>query len=166
MTPSVTDDQIATALRSFLLVCCPSLEVVQGQDNRVPEPAGPDHIVFTSNGASQLSTTIHIPDPVAAIIQRGRQTSISVQIDVYGPNSQDNAQVITTLFRDSYGCEAMAGTDVQPLYCNDGTQMPLVNGEEQYEFRWMIRAVLQVLPFISTPAEFADNVVVSPVEAD
>ena len=55
---SVTDAQVMTALRSFLLSIIPGIEVVRGQDNRVPEPAGPDFAVITSVSMVRLETDI------------------------------------------------------------------------------------------------------------
>lgn len=162
MTPDITDDAIMTALRSFLLSVVDT-EVILGQSNRVPEPISDDFIVMTARNRKQISTTTHAYDPTTGINRVGRSNTISVQLDIYGPNSNDNAQVIATLFRDEYGCEAL-GPNIQPLYCDDGQQMPLVNGEFQYQDRWMLSVTMQANPEISTPAEFATNVSVTPVE--
>lgn len=165
MTPDVTDDMIMTAVRSFLLgIMADGVEILQAQQNRVPEPASPDFIILTPTRRMQLGTTTHAYNVAAGTDAVGRSNSIDVQADVYGPNSNDNAQVIATLFRDAYGCEAMAGTGVQPLYCEDGQQMPLVNGEYQYQDRWTLRLALQANPAISTPMQFAPNVRLNTVE--
>ena len=95
-----------------------------------------------------------------------RSTAAGIQLDFYGPASSDHAQRFATLFRDDYAYQAMLGTGVTPLYCDDGSQMPLTNGEKQYEARWMIGAVLQVNPAVSTPMQFADRVAATIVEAD
>ena len=58
----------------------------------------------------------------------------------------------------------MEGRGCQPLYCDDGHQMPLINGEFQYEARWTIHARLQINPAISTPQEFADSLTPTLVE--
>lgn len=184
MTPTITEDAINVALRLFLLSILPvGVEVVQGQANRVPEPGSLDHIIFTPSSRRQLSTTTHqynaanmapsttsgsyplgssLPTSDIAIV--GRSNSIDYQLDVYGPNATDNAQVIATLFRDSYACDFLDPYQMQPLYCDDGQQMPLVNGEYQYEDRWMLKVTLQANPGIVTPIQFAPNVVVTPVE--
>lgn len=164
MTPDITDDAIMTALRTFLLSILPAgVEVVQGQQNRVPEPTSDDFVVMTNASRTQLSTTTHLYDPATATNSVGRSNSLDVQLDVYGPNSNDNAQVIATLFRDSYGCDAL-GPGIQPLYCDDGHQMPLVNGEFQYQDRWRLTATLQANPQVSTPAAFMNSVAVTLVE--
>jgi hypothetical protein len=93
----------------------------------------------------------------ASYLQPVQQT---IQIDIYGPASADNAQRITTLFRDEYGCQAFAdsGFDVQPLFMSEPRQTPLINGERQFENRQTIDAVLQINPVVVLPQQFADVV--------
>lgn len=53
---SLTEDQAFTALRAFLLSVLPSgVEVIQAQDNRVPEPAGGDFVLMTPLRQERLS---------------------------------------------------------------------------------------------------------------
>jgi hypothetical protein len=56
---SLTEVQTLTALRSFLLSVMPAgMEIVRGQDNRVPEPAGTDFITMTPILRSRLGTNV------------------------------------------------------------------------------------------------------------
>jgi hypothetical protein len=87
-------------------------------------------------------------------------------VNFYGPNATDNAQIFNQLFRDLYGCDFLRDYDVQPLWCDDGRQLPLVDSEKQYETRWMIRALMQINPTISTSQDFADTLDLTIVEAD
>ena len=58
-SPAPTQSQIQTALRSFLLNVLPAgVEVIEGQDNRVPEPQGADFVVMTPIRRTRLSTNI------------------------------------------------------------------------------------------------------------
>lgn len=83
-------------------------------------------------------------------------TKVTVQIDVHGPNSGDNAQIITIAFRDEYAVESFStsGFDVAPLYCDDAKQMPYINGENQFEGRWSIDAVMHCNPKLVVPQQF------------
>jgi hypothetical protein len=83
-------------------------------------------------------------------------TRMTVQIDVHGPNAGDNAQIITTAFRDEYAVESFisSGFDVAPLYCDDAKQVPYINGENQFEGRWSIDAVMHCNPVIATAQQF------------
>lgn len=85
-------------------------------------------------------------------------TKMTVQLDVHGPNSGDNAQIISTLFRDEYAVDQFetSGYGVVPLYADDPKQIPFFNGEQQVEERWVVDAVMQCNPFVGIPLQFAD----------
>ncbi len=54
---SLTEAQTLTALRAFLLGVVPAgTDVIRGQDNRVPEPVGPDFVVMTPLMQGRLGT--------------------------------------------------------------------------------------------------------------
>lgn len=160
---TISDDDVMRALGDFLSRVT-GAEVIQGQQNRVPEPKSANFITMISAGRVQLATTTHESDIEVNRIAATRSTRCDMQINVYGPRATDNGQIITTLFRDDFGCEFLAPYGMAPLYCDDGRQMPLVNGEFQYEQRWLIRASLQINPSVSTPAQFADTVTPTFVE--
>lgn len=167
MTPSLTDDEVFTAARAFLLAVLPTgIEVVAAQVNRAPRPTSANHVVLTGARREQLAQTVSTPDPENDQRLIGRSTGFHLQIDIYGPAAADNAQTVSTLLHDAYGCDFLRPYGLQPLYCDDGTQMPLVSGEFQWENRWMVRAVLQASPEIAVPTEFADTVITTLVEAD
>lgn len=167
MTPSLIDDAIVGALGDFLVAVLPAgVGVAQGQANRVPEPAGPDHVIITPARRGQLATTTRTYDGDAGTNTVARSTAFDFQLDIYGPNASNNAQVVSTLFRDLYGCTFFASRGLQPLYCDDGRQMPLVNGEFQYENRWTMGVTLHANPEIVTPAQFADAVITSLEKVD
>ena len=90
-------------------------------------------------------------------------TMVTVQLDVHGPASADNVQRITTLFRDNYACQFFTDLEpaLQPLYADDGKQIPFLNGEAQIEYRWVIDAVMQANPVVTVPQRFADEVLIT-----
>jgi hypothetical protein len=45
-------------------------------------------------------------------------------------------------------------------------QAALVNGEEQYEERWIVGANLQYNPVVSTPQQFADTLEATLINVD
>lgn len=175
MTVSITNDETFEALRQFILAVLPALgndNVRQGQQNRVPMPPGPDFVIMTPTDRGALATTVrdYTPptDPAPAVGSREttRSTRVGVQLDFYGEGATDNAQIFNQLFRDMYGCDFLRPYHVQPLWCDDGRQMPLVDDESQYETRWMVHALMQINPTVSTSQEFADMLDVTLVEAD
>ena len=101
-------------------------------------------------------------------------TQLTVQLDLHGPNSGNNARVVEGLFRSEYATSAFqtaqslssaALCTVVPLYCGDAHQAPFVNDQQQYEFRWSMDACLQINPVIGTPEQFAAELAVRPIEA-
>ena len=164
----ISDDQVFVGLKAFLTLVT-GIEVSQGQLNRVPEPGNAPNanfIIMTALRRVRLATnyreTVPADQPSSILVQQS--TRVDIQLDVYGPMSTNYGQAITTLFRDEFGCDFLSPYGLQPLYCDDGRQMPLVNGEYQYEARWMILASLQANPAVSTPAQFADTVTANIVE--
>lgn len=104
------------------------------------------------------------PVPMFAGTMAARQaTMVTVQLDVHGPSSADNAHRITTLFRDSYACDFFAALEpaLQPLHADDAKQAPFINGEAQVEYRWVVDAVMQANPIVTVPQRFADEVLIT-----
>jgi hypothetical protein len=168
MTASVSISQadVFTALRSFILGLI-SCEVVQGLGNGVPPPVAP-FIAMTPLYFERLSTnTTEYVDPTPTTGSQGICQHIMwvVQIDCYGPSSQDWAVVLTTLFRDPYAVTAL-GANVTPLHADDPKQIPIVDGEENFEQRWLITAYLQYNPVVTIPMQFFDGVVVGLIDVE
>lgn len=168
MTTTVSPDQdaIYTTVRAFVLSLI-SCEVVQGLGNGVPTPPG-GFISMTATAQTRLSTNIsRYNDPVTTVGTRAvrKSTSYAIQLDCFGPQSSDWATMIEQMWRDEYGCEMLA-PNMQPLYCDEPKQMALVDGEQQYEQRWIVSAVLQFNPTVAVSQEFAGEVVVTPVSVD
>jgi hypothetical protein len=164
LAASITEDAMLTALRGFLLdILPPGVEVFQAQNNRVPEPAGVDFIVMTPKSRVRQATnedTWPADDVDPAAIDRAQSTRVTIQLDVHGPAGSDTAQIIGTVWRDEYGTAALAGSGIVPLYADDGQQMPFINGEKQYENRWVMAVAFQATPVVSTPQDFADNLAI------
>ena len=95
-------------------------------------------------------------------------TKVDIQLDVHGPNSADNTQIISTLFRDGYATRAFAtdpaGLDLQALYADEPKQLPFVNGESQFEDRWVMTLCLQANQLVYVSQQFFDEVDVGLVE--
>lgn len=166
MTPSLTQEQAMTALRSLLLLIVPSgTEVVQGQINRVPMPQGKNWCQMTAVRRIAMATNERqavpnlAPAPATGRTDIGLSTRLDIQIDVYGPASAETAQAIVTLFRDSWAADQLAPSGLAPLYCSDPSQMPLVAGEQQYIARWTMDAALHGNIVTPVPTQFADTII-------
>lgn len=168
MTAAVTptQDAIYTVVRAFILSII-SCEVIQGLGNRVPTPQG-GFIAMTATAQSRLSTNVSsYNDPVTAPGTRtiGKSAAYTVQLDCYGPESSEWAAIIESMWRDEYACEQL-GPTMQPLYCDEPRQLPVVDGEQEYEQRWMVSAVLQFNPDVTVTQEFADGFTVTAISVD
>lgn len=97
-----------------------------------------------------------------------QKTDVVMQCDVHGPNSSDNAQVIATAMRDDVAQQYFDPdtTGVAPLYADDPRQVPFVNGENQYETRWIVDCHLQANILVVFPQEFAAAVEVDVISVD
>ena len=123
---------------------------VQQQTGGTPGGAGTYALTPTADGAG----------PYYAGTQASLQpVEVTLQADVHGPASADNAARIGTLFRDQYGVAAFqaSGFDVAPLYASDPRQTAFDNGEQQIEERWSIDLCMQANIAVTTPMQFADQ---------
>jgi hypothetical protein len=159
------------ALRFFLLSTLPTsvsvvlpadAEIIQGQDNLVPEPLGDNFITMTAMMRDRLGMNVSSYSdgfPGAQVQSIVQPTKFVVQLDIHGPLSQNMAQVITTLFADAYGFEKFAesGFDVRPLFCEQARQMPFVNGEQQVEWRWTVDVTMEAKPAVIVDQQFASE---------
>ena len=171
-TISITDSDVYETLRTFLLGILPAgVEVVKAQDNDVGEPIGPDFVTMNTITLPRLATNVDtFTDPGTGQGTRNSLASMAlhVQLDVHGPGSANNAAMISTLFRDEYACTVFASVnpEIQPLYCEEPKQIPFINGENQYEQRWIIDAAIQYNPITQTPQDFASTVEVEIISVD
>jgi hypothetical protein len=169
LTISITDTDLYTKVRAFILDIVPTgTLVIRGPVNRAAQPAA-DHVVITLVARKRLRTNVTTysdPSPTTgtAALEEGVQREM--QVDFYGDTlAPDWAAMFETVWRSEYACRALAPT-CQPLYADEARQMPLVTGEEQYLERWMVRAMLQYNPVTTTVQEFADTLVVDLINVD
>lgn len=86
------------------------------------------------------------------------------QIDVHGPNSADNAQVISTIMRSGFAVDQMAATGVTPLFAEDPRQAPFITAADQYESRWMVDVHFQIKPSVMVGQEFFNSATITLIE--
>jgi hypothetical protein len=149
-------------------------EVLRGPINRAATPRSPGgYVVMTPLFEKRLRTNVSVyddtGDPGPPVDQGTRAieqgTEIHVQFDFYGPTGGDWGAIVSTVFRDSYGVEALA-PECAPLYIDDVKNAPLVTGEAQYQERFVCTARFQYNPTVTIPQQFADSAVVELVEVD
>jgi hypothetical protein len=168
-SPTPTQSQVQVALGAFLLAILPAgVEVVAAQDNRVPVPKSPDYVTITATGRRRLATNVDTHDPLGQVTAVMQETEVAMQLDVHGPNSPENAQVITTLMRDEFATAFFdaLGSGVSPLHADDPKQVPFILDAQQYEDRWVVQALLQADIVVSVPQQSAESVVAAVIDVD
>ena len=103
-------------------------------------------------------------DATALVMNVERDTVYSYQIDCYGPTGPDLADTIAIAWVSLWACDYFAGNSatpppgaplpVTPLYADDPQQLNIVNGELQYEQRYMIKLYAQVNQVAALPQDF------------
>lgn len=159
MTAVPNEEAFFIAVRAWLLSILPDgIEVFQAQENRVPEPIGPDFVMMTMRTRARQATNLETWDPQAVDptdIEVEQSTRVVMQLDLHGRAGTDFAQTVATLWRSDFACRALAPAGIQPLYADDAKQIPFVNGEKQYENRWVMDIAFQASPMVLAPQEFA-----------
>lgn len=173
-TVSQTQSQILTVLKAYLqaLTGFANANVVQGQPNRVAQPKATDYIVFTPFGRLRLATNeVSYSSSTASLLDQKTQTQstqLTVQVDIYGPQSADWAQVLSTEFRsfDAVDYFQAAGFDEAPLYTSEPRQLPFHDEAGQVQNRWSVDVVLQVNIGVTSPQDFADSLQAGIISVD
>lgn len=88
-----------------------------------------------------------------------RSTTYCYQVDCYGTLAPDWADTFAVAWRSLWGCDNNPGTALfTPLYADEPVQLNFVNGEQNYEQRFMIKLYAQVNQTISLPQDFFTQV--------
>jgi len=165
VTIDIVDQQVFGVLRAFLTAVLPNgIEVVQAQDNRVAMPLG-GFVTMNNAGKKRLATNVSTYTPTGSTKSVQMSTRYDMQLDFYGPLSESWAQMAQALFRDEFAVNMMPA-NIQPLYADDPMQIPLIDGEQQYEQRWKLTATMQYNPIVTVSQDFADTLTVIPAEVD
>lgn len=167
-TIDIKQDDIATALRAFLLHTLPDgTQVVAGQQNHVPLPQGPV-VVITPLMQTAMDVPVTVYDRNKGSAGKQQAKDWRVQLDIYGDNAADMAAMLATVFRADVPFDWLAehGYAVRPLYAEDPRNMAFVNDAMNYEARWMLEVHLQANPITALPQQFAQSLHVGLVEVD
>lgn len=97
-----------------------------------------------------------------------QKVKVTYQLDVHGPNGGNHAAILSTLFRDEYGTDFFlnSGYDAAPLSADDPRQIPFINGEQQFEDRWVVDVLFQANLTTTTAQQFATQLAVTLIETD
>jgi len=141
-------------------------QVIAANTTIIEQLTGPEGSV----GTYRVSVSQNLPSQALYVGVRSDlvPTEWTVQLDIHGPNSGNNTKIIEGLFRSDYGTFAIgepSDWQLVPLYCDEAREVPFINDQQQYEYRWSMDAVMQINPIIGTPAQFFDQVELQTIEA-
>lgn len=141
------------------------VDVTEGTTITALGLVNPDGTGTYTVAPGQTVTSQNLAGGVAKLTQ---PTKMTVQLDVHGPVSADNAQIISTVLRDDYGVTLFDPdvSGVTPLYADDPRQGPYRNEQQQIENRWMVEAVLQINPIVTVPQQFAGELSIELINVD
>lgn len=168
---SPTSQSVLDAVQAFIAGLLPTnTPVVFGIQNRVapPQPST-GWVIITPLYQMRLATNVDTysdtyPSP-GATFSAEQDTRMDLQLDFYGPTAGDWAAIVSTLWRDEYGVNALA-PDCAPLYIDDARMMPWVSTEGQYYQRFTSTAALQFNPVVTLPQQFAGAATATLISVD
>lgn len=165
-------DDVYTVLKAFIVSVLgldPSL-VVKGYPNEASmPPVSPGWVQMTATLKNRLSTSVEEYDMVSDVdpttVDVSQGVQLTLQLDCFSAQASEWSDILTTLLRSVTGCDAL-GPVCQPLYADDPIRGPLTSAEAQYNDRWIVQAVLQYTPHVTSPQQFADSAAVTVINVD
>lgn len=140
----------------------PADAVFKGFQNSTATATG--NYVVLSPGLKQRqdqgrrSYTVDSQDPLTGVVNVSRHTTYSYQVDCYGQLGADVADIIAIAWRSLWGCDRLEGAAITPLYADEPQQLNVVNSENIYEQRFMLRLFAQVNQVVTLPQDFFNAV--------
>lgn len=152
------------------------VEVARAQVNRVPTPSVADYVIMTPTHRDIIEipvVTWDTTNSAPVVINMASPVKETVQLDIHGPNSPDTTWVIASALRSFVGSDLFrncpllpSGAVIEPLYTENPRQIPFINGEQQYENRWIVEVALQADINITISQDFASALVAGTVPVD
>ena len=161
--PSIAIDTVIEALGAFIQPFVGTTQIIRAQVNRVSLPPG-TFVELTEISSADLEVPRQWYDGVNSQLDFIGPKRIMIQADFYGESSGDWCAAVKTVWRTAYAT-AQFPVGIAPLYCDDGHEIPLVTGEEQYLRRWALSCSLQYNPIVIVPQQAAETLKMNIVQA-
>lgn len=165
LTP--TEDQIFDAVWGFvdtIFGSTISANIFKGFQNMTATPPGVSYIALSPGIVVRQNQIQRDYDSVNGLSLNERDTQYCYQVDCYGPSGPDYANTVAIAWRTLWACDYFAGNNlnpppgaplpVTPLYADEPQQLNIVNGELQYEQRFMLKLYLQANQTVALPQDF------------
>ena len=136
-TISLSLDNIYDALHSFLInvTSLAADKVVRAYQDNVPTPFGYPFIYMSVRQNTRNSTNSRGYNTTTDKAAVSWSNILDVQLDFYGQDSMDLAQIVKGLFRDGYSVNFFEGKGLVPLYADE----PIMSSSEDEKGNFMVR---------------------------
>jgi len=157
--PTILVDAVIEAVMAFLQPFVGldannnPIQIIRGQQNLVPPPPN-TYVVVTELFQDDIETPTFVNNGTTLQANISTPTQIDIQVDFYGNSAGDWCRAVKAVYRSSYSPDQFP-SGIAPLYCDRGHQIPLVTGEEQYQFHWALTCSLQYNPDVFVPQQSA-----------
>lgn len=167
LTP--TEDQLFDAVWSFVSTLFdPSFsgQIFKGFQNMTATPYD-SYVVISPGVKERFNQVSRDYDATNGLSLNLRATQYKYQVDCYGPDANNNADIISGAWRTMWACDFFAGQGfvigapvlpATPLFADEPVQLNLVNGEANYEQRMMCALYLQANQVVGLPQDFFNTV--------
>ena len=157
---SPSEDEMFDALWGFISgLFDPSLaaQFIKGYQNLTSTPLG-TYCVISPGVLVRLNQGQRSYDASGSLLNVQRNSDYYYQVDCYGPQGPDWANIISAAWNSLYSTIVLADAPITPLYADEPQQLNIVNGELQYEQRYMTKLHLQTNQIVGLPQLFFTEV--------
>ena len=147
-------DAVFDALGAFLNPFVAPSPIIRCQVNRVAYPVG-NFVELTEISNTDLEYPRQWYDTTNFQTDFITPKRLAIQVDFYGELAGEWCAAVKTVWKTPWAVMQFP-TGIAPLYCDDGREMPLITGEEQYERRWSLTCSLQYNPIVVVPQQSAN----------
>jgi len=132
--------------------------VFKGFQNNTATPLG--SYIIVSPGVNQRQDALRRDYDIAnGKVLNQRHTTYSYQVDCFGPAGPDLATIVSIAWRTLTACDALEGKAITPLYADEPQQLNIVNGENMYEQRFMLKLYAQINQTVTQDQDFFSGAV-------
>ena len=141
-----------------LLQTADQVNLFKSNQNMTATPTG-NYAVVQPGVNTRQNQGVRTYDAVNGFQVVERSTTYYYQVDCYGPNAPDWANMFAIAWRSLWGVDNNPTPAVfVPLYADEPVQLNFANGEQQYEQRFMVKLYAQVNQSASLPQDFFTEV--------
>lgn len=152
-TVSIVIDEVIDALKSYISLFTPGVEIIRAQINRVTYPKN-DFVLLTDMGQIEIETPTLNFIPDEGSIKILNPTKIAIKCDFFGENSGNYIRAFLSGFRSYYSYDKFP-ENIKLLYFEEAFQRPLITDQNQYSDKWSVIVYLQYNPVVEVPQDSA-----------